>query len=206
MDRLTTDNPQNNFETVLNMVYGNDGWGYIRHDGRNILIQEFVLNLCHSHGCAISSDARLRMNLEEQDQFLCDCAFEGCPYATVYAALCGYCHTRSRLKMYEDAGMWPPQGRPLQKPLSREQFNEIHSMRDEHVWPFDAEPPMLFLESAIEKLDFCWISWEAADLLMDGFRAYSADNYGEKWRCWRCKPTEEERAAAPWEGVGDADL
>ena len=31
MNRLTTDHPQNNFETVMNLVYGKDGWQYIRH-------------------------------------------------------------------------------------------------------------------------------------------------------------------------------
>lgn len=206
MDRLTTNNPQNNFETMLNMVYGKDGWGYIRHGDGGVKITDFCIDLCWVNGCVSTSESLIEASDEKKDEFLFECAFQGCPVASVYAALCGYCHCRSRLKMYEDADMWPPQGRPLQKPLSREQFNEIYSMRDEHVWPFDAEPPMLFLESAIEKLDFCWISWEAANLLMDGFRAYSADNYGEKWRCWRCKPTEEERAAAPWEGVGDADL
>ena len=86
------------------------------------------------------------------------------------------------------------------KPLTREQFNAIYSTRENHVWPYDAEPPMLFLESAIEELDFCWISWSiAANLLASGYRAYSADNYGQKWRCWRSKPTDEERKAAPWE-------
>lgn len=30
MNRLTTDHPQNNFETVMNLVYGKDGWQYIR--------------------------------------------------------------------------------------------------------------------------------------------------------------------------------
>jgi hypothetical protein len=31
MNKLVTDNPKNNFEVVMNMVYGKDGWQYIRH-------------------------------------------------------------------------------------------------------------------------------------------------------------------------------
>ena len=86
------------------------------------------------------------------------------------------------------------------QPLTLNQFNAIHAMREDHVWPFDACPPYLFLESAIEKNDFCWISWAVAvDLLVDGYRAYSADNYGEKWRCWTRRPTDEERRAAAWQ-------
>ena len=86
------------------------------------------------------------------------------------------------------------------QPLTLNEFKAIHAMREDHVWPFDACPPYLFLESAIEKNDFCWISWAVAfDLLMDGYRAYSADNYGEKWRCWTRRPTDEERKAAKWD-------
>lgn len=46
-----------------------------------------------------------------KDEWLCDCAFDGCPIATVYAALSGFGHVRDRLKMYEDAGMMPPEVR-----------------------------------------------------------------------------------------------
>lgn len=31
MNRLTTDHPKNNFETLTNLVYGKGGWQYIRH-------------------------------------------------------------------------------------------------------------------------------------------------------------------------------
>ena len=107
MDRLTTDTPKNNFETLLNMVYGKDVWGYIRSGEEDKTIQDFVLELCKEKGCGVApilDDA----SLEEKDTFLCDCAFEPCAYADVYAALCGFCHVRSRLKRYEDAGMMPP--------------------------------------------------------------------------------------------------
>ena len=30
--------------------------------------------------------------------------------------------------------------------------------------------------------------------------------YGIGWRAWASRPTDEERAAAPWEDAGDADL
>jgi hypothetical protein len=30
-------------------------------------------------------------------------------------------------------------------------------------------------------------------------------DYGKTWRCWLCNPTDEERAATPWEGEKDDD-
>lgn len=107
MNRMTTDNPQSNFATVLNMVYGKDGWQYIRHGETDMKTTDFCTMLCRERGCTppdlLSSD-------EEKDERLCDCAFDGCPIATVYAALSGFGHVRARLKMYEDAGMMPPNG------------------------------------------------------------------------------------------------
>lgn len=36
MNRLTTNCPKNNFETVLNLVYSKEGWQYIRHGGGEV--------------------------------------------------------------------------------------------------------------------------------------------------------------------------
>lgn len=108
MERLTTDNPQNNFETMLNMVYSKDGWGYIRHDEENMKITDFCLGMCRKYdGCAEFAKDYANRSDEEKDELLCDCVFESCPVPTVYAALSGFCHVRERLKMYEDAGIMP---------------------------------------------------------------------------------------------------
>lgn len=106
MNRLTTDNPQSNFGTMLNMVYGKDGWQYIRHGDDGMLTTDFCLMLCKERGCAIPE--KVTTDNEESDNWLCDCLFSGCPIATVYAALSGFGHVRARLKMYEDAGIAPP--------------------------------------------------------------------------------------------------
>lgn len=34
----------------------------------------------------------------------------------------------------------------------------------------------------------------------DGVYKYPMSKYGKVWRCWLTKPTDEERAAAPWDG------
>ena len=104
MNRFTTDNPQNNFETVMNLVYGKDGWQYIRRGDKAMSTTDFCLKLCKERGCGRVDEW---VTEEEKDECLCDCLFEECPIATVYAALSGFGHVRSRLKMYEDAGLKP---------------------------------------------------------------------------------------------------
>lgn len=105
MSRLTTNCPKNNFETALNLVYSRDGWQYIRHGGEEIKTTDFCLMLCKERGCVT---LRIPMSDEAKDEFLCDCVFDGCPIATIYAALSGFGHVRDRLKKYEDAGITPP--------------------------------------------------------------------------------------------------
>lgn len=105
MNRLTTDHPKNNFETVLNLVYSKDGWQYIRHGGAEMQTTDFCLMLCKERGCVTLNHP---MSDEAKDEFLCDCMTEGCPIATIYAALSGFGHVRDRLKKYEDAGITPP--------------------------------------------------------------------------------------------------
>lgn len=105
MNRMTTDNPQNNFETIMNLVYDNDGWQYIRHGDTEMRTTDFCLMLCKERGCVTLNHP---MSDEAKDEFLCDCVYDGCPIATIYAALSGFGHVRARLKMYEDAGIMPP--------------------------------------------------------------------------------------------------
>lgn len=107
MNRLTSDNPKDNFGTMLNLAYGKDGWAFIRRGDKDIPIQDFVIELCKEHGCETAASIANK-SLEEKDNYLCECAFECCPRADVYAALCGFCHVRDRLKLYEDAGIAPP--------------------------------------------------------------------------------------------------
>lgn len=106
MGRLTTDHPQTNFEMITNLVYAKDGWQYIQHNGKEMQTVDFCLMLCRKYGCMMAED----VSNEAKDEILCDCVFDGCPIATVYAALSGFGHVRARLKRYEDAGVMLPKG------------------------------------------------------------------------------------------------
>lgn len=121
MNRLTTDHPQNNFETVMNLVYGKDGWQYIRHGETEMRTTDFCLMLCKERGCVALEKP---MSDEEKDEFLCNCAFNGCPIATIYAALSGFGHVRARLKTYEDAGILCPAGNAATQENARSQRAE----------------------------------------------------------------------------------
>ena len=105
LPKMVTDNPHGNFEVLLNLVYGKDGWSYIRYseDGTDGMpITDFCFKkLCPEFGCP--AVAKIPMTNEEQDELLFDCVFDNCPVATVYAALSGYGHLRDRLRKHEDA-------------------------------------------------------------------------------------------------------
>ena len=108
MKRLTSDHPKGNFETMMNIVYGVDGWQYIRDGENGMPTTDFCLKLCEDHGCVLS-ETIINGTQETKDEWLCECLFDGCHVATVYAALSGFGHVRDRLKRYEDAGMVPPE-------------------------------------------------------------------------------------------------
>lgn len=103
MKRLTTDSPDGNFETMMNFVYGKDGWAYIRHDGEHsdVRLTGWAKRQCMLRGC----DEVLAETPEEIDQRLCDCMMDGpiCPIAMAYCFASQAVHLRSRLKMHEDA-------------------------------------------------------------------------------------------------------
>lgn len=100
MKRLTTDHPDGNFETMLNFVYGEDGWAHIRHDGENenVPLTEWAKKQCEEKGCFLTGSA------EEIDETLCDCRMDcpDCPIALAYCFASQAVHMRGRLKRYED--------------------------------------------------------------------------------------------------------
>lgn len=103
LPKMVTDDPKGNFEVMLNLIYGKDGWSYIRHGERNMPITDFCLeNFCRNHGCNVDSIIKSK-DQQLKDEYIFDCNFVGCPVATVYAALSGYGHLRDRLRKHEDA-------------------------------------------------------------------------------------------------------
>lgn len=102
MNRMTTDAPAGNFETMLNFVFSKDGWAYIRHDGEgeSVPLTQWAKAQCILHGCGEFSAE----TPQEIDEAICDCMmdFPDCPIALAYCFASQAVHLRSRLKMYED--------------------------------------------------------------------------------------------------------
>lgn len=102
MNRLTYDNPEGNFETMLNFVFGQDGWAHIRYDGEdeNVPLTKWVKAQCLLRGC----DDFPAETPQEIDELVCECVRDcpDCPIALAYCFASQAVHLRDRLKMYED--------------------------------------------------------------------------------------------------------
>jgi len=102
MKRLTTDTPDGNFETMLNFVFGKDGWAHIRHDGEegSVPLTQWAKAQCILHGFGEFSAE----TPQEIDEEISDCMmdFPDCPIALAYCFASQAVHLRSRLKSYED--------------------------------------------------------------------------------------------------------
>lgn len=102
MERLTKHTPQGNFETMLNYVYGRDGWAYLRSDREHddVLLTDWVKQECIKRGCTEISDG----TPQEIDQAICDCAldFGDCPVFLAYTFAVQAVHLRDRLLAIED--------------------------------------------------------------------------------------------------------
>ena len=101
MKRLTTDTPNNNFETAMNFVRGG-GWATIRAvgDEEYVPLTDWAKAQCIAHGC----DEFPGTTAEEIDEVISDCIMdEGtCPIALAYAFATQAVHLRDRLKAIED--------------------------------------------------------------------------------------------------------
>jgi hypothetical protein len=186
LPKMVTDNPKGNFEVMLNLVYGKDGWSYIRYseDGTDGMpITDFCFKkLCPEFGCSAFADQT--MTDEEKDELLSGCVFDNCPVATVYAALSGYGHLRDRLRKHEDA-------------MSNRVLTLEEVAKSEVMWYDDR------LRTRAQVVILGWGRCEPdftklVDRCGDEFYRKNA-SYNDFWRCWLRKPTEAERRETPWE-------
>ena len=191
MKRLTTDKPSGNFETMLNFVYGKDGWAYIRHDGKkaDVPLTGWAKKQCLEHGC----DEFPETTPEEIDQEICDCMMDypGCPVALAYCFASQAVHMRGRLKMYEDI-------------LFAEDGTERISLEQLRTMSVPPPNPPLTLEELREMDEPVWIEWcdsksqdenEWALVNQVGCRTFKGfaalfEWYGHAWLAYRRKPEE----------------
>ena len=91
--------------------------------------------------------------------------------------------------------------RPLQKPLELAQLEALISA---------GEDVAVYCEAKGEPHAYATILFAGQVISPNGDKINACDlvyfHYGKTWRAWVQRPDDEERAAAPWEGTGNADL
>ena len=98
MNRLTTDNPESNYELGLNLAYVKDDEVWLRLDP-DMNLCEYAAKQCPDFGCPGVTPE------EVMETGLLDCG--DCPIAIMYAAAIQAAELRERLKQYEDLGLNP---------------------------------------------------------------------------------------------------
>lgn len=192
MKRLTTDDPSSNFETMLNFVYGKDGWAVIRDVGEDVEVPltQWAKAECLRHGCdEFSAETPEDIDMEVGD---CIMDFPDCPIALAYTFASQAVHLRSRLKMYEDI-LFDGEGRelvtveqlkalisPPNDPLTLE---ELRQMDGEPVW-IEGNPPLIGQWAIMYGGSEFFIQFNA------GCNAMIAEEYGKTWLAYRRKPED----------------
>lgn len=86
---------------------------------------------------------------------------------------------------------------PMQKPLTLDEVEDV----------CNDDPMYMEIATGADEIDGYWVRCPqydetTVDFLHFGQRRLDRRNAGEyskTWRCWRTRPTDEERAAAKWE-------
>lgn len=109
MNRLTTDTPHGNFETMMNFAYAKDGEVWIRGaggDGGDRKLNEYIFNvlLGDKYYCEVDHP-------DDVPEFCLDGCF--CELGALFAAATQAAELRARLAAYEDTGLEPEEMREL---------------------------------------------------------------------------------------------
>lgn len=103
-------------------------------------------------------------------------------------AMQAYAAATDNKRLADDLYKWV--GKPMQKPMT---YTELRYAQV--VWLEDIDKPF-----CIPAFVCCSISHELAFRGKHSFIQPSRGDYAINWRAWESEPTDEERAAAPWEG------
>lgn len=90
-----------------------------------------------------------------------------------------------------------------------EEPNRVLTLEEVKDAYFDMKKPICCELMWLNKKKIAWIAdaavpWGNVAHIMERQEPKWKD-YGKTWRCWLCNPTDEERAATPWEGEKDDD-
>ena len=117
---LVTDNPQNNTENMLNLVFVKNTEVWVRYggeDGQDCPLTSFCMRLCNEYSECLYSSLSFYENedLDTIGDLLMDCSAEGCLVGTMYFAMIQAAELRERLRLYENHGVMPDELERLKK-------------------------------------------------------------------------------------------
>ena len=117
---LVTDNPQNNTENMLNLVFVKNKEVWVRYggeDGQDCPLTSFCMRLCNEYSECLYSSLSFYENedLDTIGDLLMDCSAEGCLVGTMYFAMIQAAELRERLRLYENHGVMPDELERLKK-------------------------------------------------------------------------------------------
>jgi len=188
MNRLTTEFPKENFEIMLNYVYGKEGWAHIRHDGEkeDVPLTQWARTQCLRRGCG-EFPAELP---EEIDEALCGCMMDApdCLVALAYCFACQASHLRSRLKLYEDV-LFSTDGKELMTlDMLRERIIDLNNapLTLEELRELAGEPVWL-AGCGLNRWDI-FSSTTTDGLVCFVKAALPLSQYGKTWAAYRRKP------------------
>lgn len=120
--------------------------------------------------------------------------------AMIILCLCAYVLGKEDGKQEGGARSDAQDGPALQKPLTLQGLFALIESEEEHVIYCEAkDDDQAYAHILASRVMYSVEERIPTDLLI--FRTY-----GKTWRVWASRPTDEERAAAPWEEADDADL
>lgn len=206
MKRLTTDTPDGAFQTMMNYVYGNNGWACIRSDGEHdgVPLTTWAKKQCALQGC----DGLQAQTEQEIDSVICECMMDvpDCPIALAYCFASQAVHLRSRLKQYEDI-LFDADGRErltlddlkklaiLDDPLTLGELRELGIF--EWIWVeivCPSERQTLYgIKSAYYQVFEDYTDGNALCCGWPGaLNKFRYDDYGKTWLAYRRRPEERQ--------------
>ena len=136
MERLTTDNPRNNTEVALNLVYVKDGQAWVRNGGPcpgypDVTLYDYMRLIIADHG---PMSIKTGLTDDELGDALCDALFDGIETkeglcAMLYTLAWAFAELRQRLAAYEDTGLTPEGVEAIKTSLMGESLAEIKEIQ-----------------------------------------------------------------------------
>ncbi|MBR4193568.1 MAG: hypothetical protein IKO68_00175 [Oscillospiraceae bacterium] len=121
MNRLTTDTPHGNFETMMNFAYAKNGEVWIRGaggDGGDMKLNEYIFDVLQGDKYYCEVD-----HPDDIPEFCLDACF--CELGALFAAATQAAELRARLAAYEDTGLEPDEAEACKVALMGKSLAEI---------------------------------------------------------------------------------